>query len=111
MLIALCYVINTLLCAADIDCPLLSNIAGVSIFTWVFLYLSALVFRFCIYHRMFLWYILSSDTVNMVDYYVYLPIDDSEMYLVNFGLIGVFLFIILFLYVKTDKKLLAKNSG
>lgn len=47
----------------------------------------------------------------MVDYYVYLPIDDSEMYLVNFGLIGIFLFIILFLYVKTNKKLPAKDSG
>lgn len=111
MIIAACYVLNTILCVANIDLPILSNIAGISILTWVFLYLSAVVFRFCNYHKMFLWYILASDTINMVDYYIYLPIDDSEMYLINFSIIGIFLFIILYLHVKGNKKPTSKNSS
>lgn len=111
MLIAMCYVLNTLLCVFNIDVPILSNIAGMSILTWIFLYLSAVVFRFCAYHKMFLWYILTSDIVNMIDYYFYLPVDDSEMYLINFSIIGIFLFIILYLHVKSNKKPVTENSS
>lgn len=110
MVIAACYVLNTVLCVAHIDVPILSNIAGMSILTWIFLYLSAVVFRFCNYHKMFLWYILVSDIINIFDYYFYLPINDSGMYLINFSVIGVFLYIILYLYVKSNKKSTTKDS-
>lgn len=110
MVIAACYVLNTVLSVVHIDVPILSNIAGMSILTWIFLYLSAVVFRFCNYHKMFLWYILVSDIINIFDYYLYLPINDSGIYLINFSVIGIFLYIILYLYVKSNKKSTTKDS-
>ena len=52
IVIALCYMLNTIFYIEP-----LSNIVGVSLLTWIFLYLSSVVFKFCFYHRMFLWYI------------------------------------------------------
>lgn len=60
MLISLVYVLNTALSYFYIDIPVLSNLAGMSILPWIFMYLSATVFRFCLYHKMFLHYISES---------------------------------------------------
>lgn len=60
MLISLVYVLNTALSYFYIDIPVLSNLAGMSILPWIFMYLSATVFRFCLYHKMFLHYILEN---------------------------------------------------
>lgn len=63
------YVINTLLNLLEIDTPAISNIAGVSLLTWIFLLLSNIVFKFCICHRMFLYYILAVDLFEKFDMY------------------------------------------
>lgn len=70
MLISLVYVLNTALSYFYIDIPVLSNLAGMSILPWIFMYLSATVFRFCLYHKMFLHYILVTDIINIIDYRV-----------------------------------------
>lgn len=111
MVIALCYVLNVVSSLLGVELPMLSNIAGVSILTWIFLYLSAEVFKFCAYHKMFLWYILASDIFNYIDYYIDLPISDFNIYAIHFAIIGVFLFIILFLYVRSHKKSVVKDSS
>ena len=67
IIIALFYIVNTLGALFGIDLPVLSNIAGMSLLTWVFMYLAALVFKFCIYHRMFLYYILVTDIINIIN--------------------------------------------
>lgn len=103
MIISSCYVLNTILAITGIDIPLISTFAGLSILTWLFMYLATIVFRFCNYHRMFLWYILASDIVNTIDYYIDLPISDFNMYAINIALIGIFLFIILYLYLKRKR--------
>lgn len=110
VVIALCYVINTILCYFDINFEPLSNIAGMSLLTWVFLYTATYVFRFCIYHRMFLWYILIDDLLNIADYYYELPIETGNLLMIHNSIIGVFLFIILYLYVKNHKRAISKDS-
>lgn len=110
MLIALFYVINTATAYVGIDIPVLSNIAGMSLLTWAFMYLSAIVFRFCLYHRMFLYYILATDIVNIIDYYVGIPITDFELLMLHSVITGVSLFIILYAYVKNHKKPVDKDS-
>ena len=62
IVIALCYMFNTMFYIEP-----LSNIAGVSLLTWIFLYLSSIVFEFCSCHRIFLWYILMDDILNIID--------------------------------------------
>jgi len=104
MLIALFYVINTATAYIGIDIPVLSNIAGMSLLTWIFMYLSATVFRFYLYHKMFLHYILITDIINIIDYYVGIPITNFELLMLHSVITGVSLFIILYVYVKNHKK-------
>lgn len=109
LLIALCYVLNTVTAVFGIYIEPLSNIAGMSLFTWIFLYIATYVFKFCIYHRMFLWYILIDDLLNIIDYYYELPIETSNLLMIHNSIIGIFLFIILYIYVKDHKKSTGKN--
>lgn len=110
MIIALCYVLNTVAAMLSIYIEPLSNIAGMSLFTWIFLYIATYVFRFCAYHRMFLWYILVDDLLSIIDYYYELSIDTGNLLMIHNSIIGIFLFIILYLYVKSNKKSIAKDS-
>ena len=104
MITALCYMLNVLLALFGIDAGFLSHICGMSLLPWLFILVATIVFRFCIYHRMFLYYILASDMVNIIDYYIGIPISAVNMIMVHFVLISIFLFLILYLYVKHHKK-------
>ena len=105
MVIALCYMLNTMFYIEP-----LSNIAGVSLLTWVFLYLASVVFKFCSYHRMFLWYILIDALFNIIDYYWSIPISTDNILMLHNIWIGITLFIILVLYVKSNKIIIRKNN-
>lgn len=110
MLISICYLLNTLAAIFGFDCQVLSHISGMSLLSWVFLYLASVVFRFCNYHKMFLWYILVDDLINITDYYLNIPIEDFEIISLHCVIAGIFLFIILYLYVKTNKKISVRDS-
>lgn len=106
IIIALFYIVNTLGALFGIDLPVLNNIAGMSLLTWVFMYLAALVFKFCIYHRMFLYYILVTDIINIIDYYIGIPVDSYGIVMIHSVVIGILLFIILYFYVRRNKKVI-----
>lgn len=99
MTISMFYILNTILCWLGIDAPVLSNIAGVSLFTWLFIYLSSVIFQFCIYHKMFLYYILIEDLLNIYDFYFGIPISNVKILEIHSVLIGILLFSILFVYL------------
>ena len=105
IVIALCYMLNTMFYI-----ELLSNIAGVSLLTWIFLYLASIVFEFCSYHRIFLWYILIDGILNIVDYYWNIPISTDNLIRIHNILAGITLFIVLILYVKSNKVIIGKNN-
>lgn len=108
MLISIFYILNTVLCWIDIDTPVISNIAGVSLLTWLFLYLSSIVFQFCIYHRMFLYYILVTDLINIYDFYLGIPISTVQLLSVHSVIISVLLFLLLYIHIKNHDK---SNKG
>lgn len=104
MVISFMYMINTILSYFYIDLPVLSNIAGISLLPWLFMYLSSVVFRFCLYHKMFLYYILITDLINITDYYIGIPIGNLELLMLHSFITGISLFIILYLYAKSNRK-------
>lgn len=108
MLISIFYMLNTVLCWIEIDTPVISNIAGVSLLTWLFLYLSSIVFQFCIYHRMFLYYILVTDLINIYDFYLGIPISTVQLLSVHSVIISVLLFSLLYIHIKNHDK---NNKG
>jgi hypothetical protein len=104
ILISLVYIINTITAIFGIDLPVLSAIAGMSLLPWVFIYVATWVFRFCIYHRMFLYYILATDLTNIIDYYIHIPVDYYGILMVHGIITGISLFLILYFYVKKCNK-------
>lgn len=103
MLIALIYTLNTFAAFMGIDIPAANNIAGISLLTWIFMYIATIVFKFCVYHRMFLYYILVVDIVNTIDYYIGIPVSDFQLLILHSIIMGISLFIVLFLYLKYRK--------
>lgn len=103
-ILAFITLLNSVLSYFGIDLYILSYIGGVSILTMIFLYISSYVFRFCKYHRMFLHYVVVTWVINIIDYYSNIPINDLEYLCLQVIVAGIFLFIILFLYVKCHKE-------
>lgn len=95
--------LNTVLSYLYIDVPLLSYLGGVSVLTIAFLYISSYVFRFCAYHRMFIHYITVNWVLNIIDYYIGIPLDNKELFMMYIIITGIFLFIVLYLKLKVCK--------
>ena len=102
ILISLVYVLNTFATYVGIDIPAANNIAGMSLLTWIFVYIATIVFKFCIYHRMFLYYILIVNIINIIDYYIGIPISDFQLLMLHSIITGISIFVILFLYIRVN---------
>ena len=110
MLTALCYMSSTIFNYFGYNIEPLSNIGGMSLLTWLFIYLASIVFNFCLYHRVFLWYIFIDDIFNIIDYYITIPISTDNILMLHNILIGITLFTVLILYVKNNKVIIRKNN-
>lgn len=105
MIIALLYVLNTILSYFDFNAMFLNFLGGMSFLPLVFLYISSFAFRFCEYHRMFLHYIATTGTINWVDYVFILPISDLHLLMLLMVLFGITCFIALFMFLKIKGRL------
>lgn len=104
MVLAGIYLSNTILSYfLNIDLIILSYIGGISLLPLIFLYLSSYVFRFCIYHRVFLHYISINGLILILDTHIGLPISDLEYFCLQMSIFGISLFLFLYLYVKSNK--------
>lgn len=110
ILTALCYMSSTIFNYFGYNIEPLSNIGGMSLFTWLFIYLASIVFNFCSYHRVFLWYIFIDDIFNIIDYYITIPISTDNILMLHNIFIGITLFTVLILYVKDNKVIIRKNN-
>ena len=110
MLTALCYMSSTIFNYFGYNIEPLSNFGGMSLLTWLFIYLASIVFNFCTYHRMFLWYIFIDDLFNIIDYYITIPISTDSILMLHNILIGITLFTVLILYVKDNKSIIRKSN-
>ena len=110
ILTALCYMSSTIFNYFGYNIEPLSNIGGMSLLTWLFIYLASIVFNFCSYHRVFLWYIFIDDIFNIIDYYIAIPISTDNILMLHNIFIGITLFTVLILYVKDNKVIIRKNN-
>lgn len=110
MITAIGYALNTLFAYIGIDTPFFSNICGMSLLPWIYILLSAFVFKFCIYHRIFLYYILITDIINITDYYIGIPVSTRNIFALHAVVTAIFMFLILYFYAKCYKKFTRKNT-
>ena len=110
ILTALCYMSSTIFNYFGYNIEPLSSIGGMSLLPWLFIYLASIVFNFCSYHRVFLWYIFIDDIFNIIDYYITIPISTDNILMLHNIFIGITLFTVLILYVKDNKVIIRKNN-
>lgn len=101
MLIALFSFLDTILSYFNISTAIFSYLTTALFIS--FLYLSSHVFRFCSYHRMFIHYIVLEIIINGIDYHYGIPLGLKEMVTIQSIILGLFLFIILYLKFKVCK--------
>lgn len=110
MVMAFCYLLNSIFSYYDIDLGFLSYLSGCSILMIVYLYVASYVFRFCEYHRMFLHYMVVNTIINIVDLYIGIPLTDLEILTLYMLIAGITLFLILYMYVECHKKSTSKGN-
>ena len=96
VILAVICLLNTILSYFGIDLELLAYLGGNSVLSIIFLYTSSIVFRFCIYHRMFIHYITLNWVLNIIDYHIGIPITNRSLFLLYMIITGIFLFLILY---------------
>ena len=104
MLIAVLYLINSILSYFNIDLIIWSLLGGLSVLPWLFIYMASFALRFCAYHRMFLYYVLVVDVINYIDYYYGIQFTDKYMFILHIIIAGIFLFLVLYFHQKCRKK-------
>ena len=104
-IISLFYILFTVGCYFGIELNIIGYIASCSVLTWLFLYVSSFVFKFCIYHRLPLYYILINDIINTIDTYIHLPISTYSFFLLYIWLTGIFILLYIYLRVKNYARL------
>lgn len=103
MLMAGLFLLNTILSYFDIDWPVISYIASVGLIPWLFIIIASYLFRFCEYHRMFLWYIMFNNIICWIDEEYGLPISDRGFFVLHVAVAGLFLFLVLYFHQKCRK--------
>lgn len=110
IIIGIGYMLNTLLLLFGINLVFLSFFIGISLLPWLFLYISSFVFKFCSYHRAFLYYVLAIDGINWIDYTIGIPVTSAALISIELVIAGITLILALWLYVKHRKKLIGSNT-
>lgn len=98
--IGLCYLLNSILSYFGIDIILFSFIAGLSILPTIFILVSSFVFKFCIYYRLPIYYVIISDIINYYDLYIGIPISNRMLFITNMITAGICIFLMIFFKIK-----------
>lgn len=83
------------------DIPL-NYLGGVSLLPILYLYLASYTFKLCEYYRMFLHYIVICDILNIIDFYIGVPLNDVNYFILFIIITIITMFIII--YLKFFKK-------
>lgn len=104
MLMAGLYLTNTILSSFGIDYSIFSYLTGIGVIPWIFILMSSYQFKFCEYHRMFLWYILGNNIICWTDWEFGLPISNWWLFTVHIAFTGICLFLVLYFHQKCRKR-------
>ena len=104
----ICGIINTTGAYFGYDMGFLSYISGISLIPWLFMLVASRVFRFCVYHRFMLYYIIIDDIINAIDYYLCIPVDDFKILMIHYVVLGIVMSVAVY---KHNKKIRNERKG
>lgn len=107
-IISIIYIVNNILSYFGIDLFILSLIGGTSILTIIFLLVSSFVFKFCIYHRIPIYYIIISDILAYYDNLIGIPISNRSLFTLHLIIIGIFILLLVYFKFKQHEQRTSK---
>ena len=100
MVMALGFAISNTIPSIGPKLNMIVHVCGLIIPPFRFMYLSSYIFRFCSYHRIFLYYILTVQLITVIDWYIGIPISNEEIRNVIRYITGGFGIMAIILYIK-----------
>ena len=101
--IAIGYLLMAIFSCFGISCIWLPVLFRFSISSFVCLFAISILLKFCIWHRLPLYYAITIDIINTVDYYFVIPIS-SKMLLLIYLVISI-MFILIGMYLKEKRNI------
>lgn len=103
-LIGFMYFIQSVLFCFGIAIPWLTIIYRFSILSFFCMLAMSVLLKFCIWHRLPLYYGISIDVINTIDYYLIIPISNKLMLIVYLIITGIFILVGMYLKEKNNVK-------
>lgn len=106
-LIGIAYLLQNILSWFGINSIILSTLFGISIIPIILLCLFSNFLGFCIWNRIPLYYALTCNILNIIDFYIGIPISNIYVYIIYVILLGIF--ITIGAYVKNRNNVRKRN--
>lgn len=90
IIIAIFYFLSSILSCLGIGIYWITPIYYISFLPFLCLYACSKLLKFCIWHRLPLYYSISIDIINAIDYYIVIPIASKWMLLLYMLITGCF---------------------
>lgn len=81
ILIAAVHCINSFLSFLSSNDIPLNYIGGISLLPIIYIYVASYTFKLCNYYRMFLHYSILIDALNIYDFYIGIPLNDTNYFI------------------------------
>jgi hypothetical protein len=104
IILSLIYLIGTISSILGKSTIVLSYLGFVSFLPGLFILLSSFVFKFCLWHRLPLYFILSDNIFNWIVWQVYGEIQNTTFVLLTLILAGIFIVLGVYFKYKNDKQ-------
>lgn len=98
------YIMSSFLSFIGYNTEIFSYFGGLSLLSWLYMLLSSFVFKFCIFHRLPLYYMIVIDSLNIYDYYKGIPLDNFKLLMLHAIITGITILLIIYFYAKCHKK-------
>lgn len=102
--IAFIYAIYTLLGFCGIDSIVVGCFFHISLVSWIYLFITSLLFKFCYVHRLPLYYIGTNELITSLDYYIGIPVEDFNLIIIHSLLIISLIFGYSYYHIKCKLK-------
>ena len=83
---------------------IICHIIGINVAQFLFIYLTSYAFKFCNYHRIFIHYLVLIETINVIDWYIGIPVSDKAMQITHIVISVVFIVIAVKMYYNKNIK-------
>ena len=100
MVMAFSYLMITVCAHLQVPWQLPFHYLGLAVAPLVFMYLTSYVFKFCNYHRIFIHYIAFVELLNLTDWYFGIPISNSAICILHYGVTAIFIIVAYCMYIK-----------